>query len=244
MKIAIIDDEEGAINSLSIILNEYCDNVEIVGSAQSALKGIQLINEKQPDLVLLDVEMPGGSGFDLLENISDRNFHIIFTTAYDNYAIKAIRANAIDYLMKPIDIDELLAAIENVRKEIAYKASPKNNNLLQTLKENNLSKIPISIKNEYLLLDLEDIFYIKSDGSYSIIHTFDKKYTTAKNLKFYENLLCGTTFFRVSHSRIINLEKVVKYIREDGGVVELRNKAKISVSKNKNMALKRSLGIV
>jgi two-component system LytT family response regulator len=243
MKAVIIDDEKDAIKSLSIIINEYCEGVELIGTANSALSGIKLINELSPDLVLLDVEMPGGTGFDLLEGTANRDFLVIFTTAYEHYSIRAIRANANDYLMKPIDIDELVAAIENAKSQLNFNQSLKNKNLLATVKSEKLTKIPISMKNEYLLLDLEDIQFIKSDGSYSVIYTFDQNYTTAKNLKYYEGLLSQSGFLRISNSHVINVEKVVKYLREDGGMVELRNKVKIAVSKNRRQELKALIGI-
>ncbi len=126
MKVVIVDDEKDAIKSLRIIINEYCDGIEVVGTANSALEGIKLINSVSPDVVLLDVEMPGGSGFDLIEGLGDRNFQIIFTTAYEHYSIRALRANAIDYVMKPIDIDELITAFESAKNQI---------NIDQTLKK-------------------------------------------------------------------------------------------------------------
>lgn len=243
MKTVIIDDEPDAITSLSIILTEYCDNIEIVGTANSAIHGVQLINEHEPQLVLLDIEMPGGNGFDLLESVSDKNFHVVFTTAYEHYAIKAIRANAIDYLMKPINIDELISATNNVRERLSLDASKRNKNLLQTLKNEQITKIPVAIKNEYLMLDLEDIYLIQSAGSYSVIRSFDQEYVTSKNLKYYESLLSDYHFFRVSNSRLVNLEKITRYMRTDGGTIELRNRDQVAVAKNKRTELKRILGI-
>lgn len=243
MKAVIIDDEIDAVKSLTIIITEYCEGITVVGTANSALEGLKLIKKTSPDLVFLDVEMPNGTGFDLLEGLTDRNFHLVFTTAYEHYAIRAIKANATDYLMKPIDIDELIQAIENVKTHFHKDVSGKNDNLLQILKEEKLTKIPISLKNEYLLLDLEDIQFIKSDGSYSIIHTFSEQYTTAKNLKYYEELLSERGFIRVSNSHVINLEKVERFLREDGGVVKLLNQAKIAVSRNRKEGLKQRLGI-
>lgn len=242
MKAVIIDDELDAIKSLSIMAKEYC-SIEVAGTAQTALEGIKLINNLSPDIVFLDVEMPNGSGFDLLESIPNRNFHLVFTTAYEHHAIQAIKSNAVDYLMKPVDIDELIQAYENIREKESNDPSEDVNNSGQRAQKEQLTKIPIAIKNEYLMMDLEDIQFIKSDGSYSIIHTFDENYTTAKNLKHYENLLSHEGFLRVSNSHIINLEKINKYIREDGGMVELQNKTKIAIARNRKTELKQKLGI-
>lgn len=235
MKAIIIDDELDAIKSLSIMAQEYC-KLEIVGTAQTALEGLKLIQKKNPDIVFLDVEMPNGTGFDLLESLPERNFQVVITTAYENYAIDAIRASAIDYLMKPIDIDELINAYQRAKFKNSLKASP-----AQT--DRTISKIPISIRNEYLLMEIEDIYCIKSDGSYSIIHTYDNNYTTAKNLKYYEGMLSNQGFIRISNSYLINLDKVDKYLREDGGIVSLRNKIKIPVAKSRKEQLKEKLGI-
>ncbi len=243
MKIVIIDDELDAVEALTIMLTDFIGNVEIVGTANTAIEGIKLINNFEPDLVFLDIEMPHGNGFDVLEGVSKKNFKLVFTTAYAHYAIKAIKQNAVDYLMKPIDIDELKQAVEKVEEELKDSYTTKNEQLLNMVQIERINKIPISLKNEYLLLDLEDIQFIKSDGSYSIIHTFDQHYTTAKNLKYYEGLLSTNGFIRVSNSHMINIEKVVKFIREDGGIVELRNKMKIPVSRSRKEELKFSLGI-
>jgi two-component system LytT family response regulator len=243
MKAIIIDDEPDAIKSLSIMITDFCQNIEIIGTANSALAGIKQINKLSPELVFLDVEMPDGTGFDLLDSIPNRNFQLIFTTAYEHYAIRAIRTHAIDYLMKPIDIDELIKAETNINENAHLNSSARNTNLVQTFKEDKLTKIPISMKNEYLLMELDDIYFIKSDGSYSIIHTHKRNYTTSKNLKHYENLLNENGFLRVSNSHLINTKKIEKYLREDGGVIKLSNEAKIAISRNRKERLKRHLGI-
>ncbi len=241
MKIVIIDDEIDAIQALSIMLTDFVEDVEIVGTACSAFEAIKLINTTTPDIVFLYVEMPYANGFDVLEAVNDRNFQLVFTTAYAHYAIQAIRANAFDYLMKPIDIDDLIRVVKSAKSQTALNQSSRNSRLLTELKDGQFTRIPVSVKGDYLFLELEDIQYIKSDGSYSIIHTFDKKYTTAKNLKHHEELLSENNFLRVSNSHLINVEKVVKYLREDGGMVELQNKSKIHVSRNRKKELKQSL---
>ncbi len=241
MKIVIIDDEIDAIQALSIMLTDFVEDVEIVGTACSAFEAIKLINTTTPDIVFLYVEMPYANGFDVLEAVNDRNFQLVFTTAYAHYAIQAIRANAFDYLMKPIDIDDLIRVVKSAKSQTALNQSSRNSRLLTELKDGQFTRIPVSVKGDYLFLELEDIQYIKSDGSYSIIHTFDKKYTTAKNLKHHEELLSENNFLRVSNSHLINVEKVVKYLREDGGMFELQNKSKIHVSRNRKKELKQSL---
>jgi len=240
MNVVIIDDEADAIRILSIMLSQFCDDVQISGTASSALEGIKLIQHAAPDLVFLDVEMPNGTGFDVLEAIAERNFQVIFTTAHRDYAIKAIKAKAIDYLMKPIDTDELVEAVEQAKQR---HVSGSNAGSQATAATNAVSKIPISVRNEYLLIDPGDIYFIQSDGSYSIIHTGSAKYTTAKNLKHYEQLLAPRGFLRVSNSHVINLDKVEKYLREDGGMVLLFNQVKIGVTRSRKQSLKDALGI-
>lgn len=239
----LIDDEEDAIKSLSIMINEFCADIDIVGTAGSALVAIKMINKLKPDLVFLDVEMPNGSGFEVLEGADFRDFQVVFTTAYEHYAIKAIKANAIDYLLKPIDIDELITATERLKAEIRERISIKKRNWEGVIQAEKCRRIPVSVKNTYVFLELEEIHFIKSDGSYSILHTPNKSYTTAKNLKYYEKLLSDCGFLRVSNSHLVNLDKIVKYIREDGGVLELQNNVRVLLSKSRKEELKRLLKI-
>lgn len=243
MRVVIIDGEFEVIESLKTILANFVGNIEVVGCTNSPADGIRLIEKTKPDVVFLDIEMPNGSGFDVLEGVSNRNFDLVFISAYAHYAIRAIKANAIDYLLKPINKGELMRAINNVKKRFDSYYTMRNQSSYAIIEKEILTKIPISLKNEYLLLDLEDIQYIESDGAYSIIHTFDEHYKTAKNLKYYETLLMDNDFLRVSNSSVVNIEKVVKYLREDGGAVELRNKIRIPVSRNRKGELKTLLRI-
>lgn len=242
MKVVIVDDERDAVEALSIMLNDFVEEVEIIGTSNSVLNATKLINETKPDIVFLDVEMPYANGFDLLDIVSYKDFQLVLTTAYNHYAIKAIKVNAVDYLMKPIDIDELVIAVEKTRELKEKQLVPLNANF--NLKKEvvaPISKIPIAIKGDYIFLDLEDIQYIQSEGSYSIIWTFDKRYMTAKNLKYHELLLAGSNFLRLGNSYLVNIEKVIKYLKEDGGMVQLQNKSKIPVARNRKKDLKRRL---
>lgn len=243
MNVILIDDEPDAIESLSIMLKEFAEGINIVGTASSAIEGIKLINTKKPDLVFLDIEMPHASGFDVLEGVVKRNFQVIFTTAYDHYAIKAIKANAIDYLMKPIDIDELNKAILKAKDQINQSASLTNTNLLNTLKEKEIRRIPICVNGNYVLIEIEDIQYIKSQGAYSEVNTFDKVYLVSKNLGHYESLLPSNAFYRISNSCIVNVNKIRVLSKEDGGKVVLQNNAQIAISRARKTALKKILNI-
>ncbi len=243
MKVILVDDEVDAIETLSIMLTEFIKDIEIVGTANSAIEAIKLINAKNPDLVFLDVEMPHASGFDVLEGVANRNFQVIFITAYDHYAIKAIKANAIDYLMKPVHIDELSHSIEKARNQLQQTSAVVNDNLLITLKKEKLTRIPISVRNNYILVDLEDIQYVKSSGAYSEVNTFDQSHLTSKNLGYFEELLTDYGFLRVNNSHLINIEKVTQFLREDGGVIVLKNGTKITVSRNKKAKLKHLLNL-
>jgi len=243
MRAVIVDDEQDGVETVSKILDLGCKDVEIVGMANSAIEAIKLINTKKPDIVFLDIEMPHGNGFDVLEGTTDRNYNIIFTTAYNHYAIRALKANAIDYLMKPIDIDELVGAVEKVKSIGLNQKEELNSNLLDSLKNDKISKLPILDKGAYIFVKLDSIIYFKSDGAYAEIVTSDNKYISSKSLKYYDDLLSECNFFRINNSYLINLNEVVKYIKEGGGTVEMRNKIKIMVSKTKSKEAKAILGL-
>lgn len=243
MKAIIIDDERDGIETITKMVETYCKEVTIVGSASSALEGIKLINSCCPDIVFLDIEMPHGNGFDLVEATKDKNYHIIFTTAYNHYAIKAIKVNALDYLMKPIDIDELIEAVKKVNSLKQEHRSQLTNNVIDAVKHHQIRKLPVSQKGEYLFIDVDDIIYFNSDGAYTHIITSDNKLLSSKNLKYYDDMFSENGFYRVNNSYLINLNHITKYLREDGGILQMSNRIKILISKNKKDQVKKILGL-
>jgi two-component system LytT family response regulator len=236
LKTVIVDDEEDAVNFIESIVNEYCPNIEIVGRAFSAIEGIETINREKPDLIFLDVEMPHGSGFDLLAGFPEKDFDVIFITAFNHYAIRAIKFSAVDYILKPININEFIEAVKRVevsRKEkkghrVDYRALFEN---LQTPVPSKLA-IPTSSGMEYL--KTINIIRIEADRSYSWFFMDDgQKHLVSRNLKEYQELLGDRNFFRTHNSHLINLEHVKKYIRHEGGYIEMTDGSTVPISRGK-----------
>ncbi|MGZ4157620.1 MAG: LytR/AlgR family response regulator transcription factor, partial [Bacteroidia bacterium] len=189
----------------------------------------------EPDIVFLDIEMPNGNGFSLLQRFEEITFQLIFTTAYENYAIAAIRHHALDYLLKPIDIDELKAAIKNASTAIKNKpAVNRYSDFINERKADITSRIALPIKDGIVYLTLSEIIRVESDGSYSTFYNSDgKKYVVSKNLKEYEDILPTREFFRSHKSHLINIKKVKKYLRTDGYFAEMEDGSVIEISRRK-----------
>ena len=235
MKAIIIDDEKRARISLAYILQEYCPNVTIVAECENLPEGVKAIRKNQPNIVLLDIEMPGHSGLELLDFFDENevNFSIIFTTAYNEYALKAFKFSAVDYLLKPIIPEELAEAVERVAKQ---KQRFEN---LRAFKENlqqeTLTKIAVPSGNTLLFLDTDKIMYIKGEGAYSEVFCSDgSRQLVSRNLKNFEDILCSDSrFLRIHKSYIVNFNFVTAFNKSDGGSIELENKAQIPVSPDK-----------
>ena len=240
INVVIIDDEQDAINSIELIINEYCSNAQVIGTASSATEGRAVILNKKPDLVFLDIEMPRGNGFDLLEMLPERNFEIIFITAYNNFAIKAFKYSAIDYILKPIDIDEFIEAMDRAEQRILqYKKEPvKGDNkydlLLENIKTNRPTKIMVPTSEGHIYIEIVNISRIEAEGSYSMLYLADdKKILVSKNLKEFENMLSDNHFFRPHNSHLINLEQVKKYVVKDGGYIEMADETIVPISRRR-----------
>ncbi|TDR21035.1 LytR/AlgR family response regulator transcription factor [Flavobacterium cheniae] len=235
MKAIIIDDEKRARVSLSLLLQEYCPQVTIVAECENLPEGVKAIRKHQPDIVLLDIEMPGHSGLELLDFFDENevNFSIIFTTAYNEYALKAFKFSAVDYLLKPIIPEELAEAVERVAKQKQrfenFRAFKEN------LQQETLTKIAVPSGNTLLFLDTDKIMYIKGEGAYSEVFCSDgSKQLVSRNLKNFEDILCSDSrFLRIHKSYIVNFNFVVAFNKSDGVSIELENKAQIPVSPDK-----------
>jgi two-component system LytT family response regulator len=235
MRTIIVDDEKKGRESLITMLNDYCKGVEIVGQASTAEEAIAMIKREDPQLIFLDVEMPRGDGFYLLEQFEQIRFRVIFTTAHENYAIQAIRHHALDYLLKPIDIDELKNAVEKARKLISnlVPVNPYMEMLSDRKAEMN-GRVALPVKDGLVYIQVADIIRIESDGSYSIIYSaHSKKYIASKNIGEYENILPSKYFFRIHKSHLVNIQKVKKYIRTDGYFAEMEDGSIIEISRRK-----------
>lgn len=238
LNVIIVDDEKDALESLDLMLNEYCSDIKVIGKINSVIEAIKEIQLKKPDLVFLDVEMPHGTGFDILDSIPDRTFEVIFVTAYNHYAIKALKASAIDYIMKPTDIDELISAVNKVREKLTKTRSTGNTSTTTTHSQilQLPKKVGIHTAEGLEFVNDSDIVRIEADGSYSLIFLENsKKILSSKNLKEFQNILNDTVFFRAHHSHLLNLHKVKKYIRNEN-IVEMHDGSRINISRRNKEA--------
>jgi len=249
----IIDDEEKGRELLKNLLSNYCPNVNVVGMAESVKTGLEAIKSYDPDLIFLDIIMPDESGFELLEHIKDMNVEVVFTTAYDQYAIKAIRFSAMDYLLKPIDVDELKNAVAKVELKLGEKKSHNSfNEKLSVLLENaqthpHKMKLGLPTQNGINFVTIDDILFCKAEGNYSIIHFYEKggQDIVTRTLKELDELLSEFNFCRIHRSYLINLDHIKEYRRinhssdidGDGGCVVMGNEMKIPVSRDKRKTL-------
>lgn len=237
LQILLVDDENDALEALEWKLNNYIDNVE-VKTCNSPLKAIDIINEEKPDVVFLDIQMPEMDGFTMIEKLKNRDFNLIFTTAHDEFALKAIKVSAIDYLLKPVDKDELLAAMDKIKK--SKKGDLLENKLqllLNNINENN-DKINISADGKVYLLDKDDVVMLKSDKSYTTIFLkSEQQILVSKTLKEVEKKFMFPEFFRVHNSYLVNLNHVKEYLKGLGGELIMTNGLTASISRNRKIEL-------
>lgn len=235
IKAIIVDDELGARESLSKMIEKNCKQIEVVAKVDSMLSAFEAITNKEPDLVFLDIEMPNGNAFDLLEKFKNINFNIIFTTAYDHYAIKAIKFSAVDYILKPIDPEELINAVKRFENQAGQKNTldKQFKTLLSNARpENKLKKVGIPDGDGLVFINLSDIIRCDSDGNYTFfILTSGKKIIASRTLGEYEQMFADDNFFRVHRSHLINLEHVKKYIKGEGGYVVMSDNSQVEVSR-------------
>ena len=233
----IVEDEETSREILKTYLIKYCPNVSIVGEASNVEEALVLIRNNPLDLVFLDVEMPYGNAFDLLDKVGDINFETIFVTAYNQYALDALNAHASYYLMKPISIDELIKAVDYVT-EIKTKEDELQDQVLVPKTNGVNGKITIPQLNGFEVINTADILYCKADDNYTEIHlNTNKKKIVSKTLKYFEDVLIDSSFARVHKSYLVNVNEVVKYVKGKGGSVVLSNGKEIMVSASRKSAL-------
>lgn len=242
LKIVIIDDEKNALEALEWKLKKYVENISII-ACQSPLKGIETINITKPDLVFLDIQMPEMDGFTLLENVNFKEFKLIFTTAHDEFALKAIKVSAIDYLLKPVDKDELITAVEKARLTSTIVLENKLQNLLSSLNKQ-VHKINISADGKIYLLEQDDVVMLKSDKSYTTIYLKDEsQIIVSKTLKEVEKKFDFNQFYRVHNSYLINTNHVKEYLKSFGGELIMSNGLTASISRNKKTELLNKLSL-
>lgn len=229
----IIDDETHVRETLTSLLQDYCPQVKIVGEANSVASGIKAIREKSPELVLLDIKMDDGTGFDLLEHFDNITFKIIFITAYEQHALEAFKFSAVDYILKPVNPDKLADAVKRAEKLVQQTF----NTQLGALRENlapeskKSKKIVLKTLDNIYLLNTNDIIQCEADSSYTVVETIeDEKIVVSKVLKEYDELLSGYGFFRVHRSHLVNLQHIKRFEKQEGGYVVMTNNNKIPVS--------------
>jgi two-component system LytT family response regulator len=236
LKTIIIDDEQDAVNFIHSLVNDYCPKLEVAGTAHSPKEGVEVIIQNDPDLVFLDVEMPHGSGFDVLSHFPDKTFDVIFITAFNHYAIKAIKFSAVDYILKPININEFIQAVDKVIEKRKSRTFDNENYtaLMENLRSTTPSKLAIPTSDGMEYLNTKDIIRIEAERSYCWFFLIDRrKILVSRNLKEYQELLNDQNFFRPHNSHLINLNHVKKYIRHEGGVLEMADGSQIHISRNK-----------
>jgi two-component system LytT family response regulator len=229
----IIDDLQESRQLLSQDLADYCDQIEVIGEADGVVSGLKLIKSKSPDLVFLDINMNDGSGFDLLEIVDKHDFRIIFTTASDLYAIKAFKFSAVDYLLKPIDIDELVAAVNKLTSNAA--ATVDNYKLLKSnLANKEIERIALHTQDKIHICSIDEIVRCESSVNYTTFYFSDgSKKMITKTLKYFDQILGGSGFLRVHQSHLINTDFIREYVRSDGGYITMKDEALIPISNRK-----------
>ncbi len=245
IKAILIDDETHCRESLSIQLEKYCPKVELLAQCNSSAQGLKAIAQYQPDVVFLDVEMPQMNGFEMLQQLSTIPFEVIFTTGYDAYAIKAIRFSALDYLLKPIDKDELKKAVDKVNQNKNPNLKEQFDILLGKLgnKAVALQKIALPTFEGFELVPIDSILHCEADSNYThIILKQGSKFLISRTLKEVEELLEGHSFLRVHHSHLVNLNEIIRYVRGEGGYVIMSDNTSITVSRSRKDALLKMFG--
>lgn len=241
----IVDDEVSNIENLTILLNKYCPKITVAGTATTVDQALLVIREVNPAILFLDIQMPDKDGFDLLRSITNHNFEVIFVTAYDQYVIEAIRFSAIDYLLKPVNINELVNAVDraiiNAEKKLQNE---RLENLMHSINNKNPLRIAIPGNKQTLFINPESILFCKSDNNYTIFYLKDKqKHIASKPIFEYEELLTPHGFIRCHQSYLVNSLFIKSWIKIDGDRLLLEDGHEIPVSRNNKEKVKQAIGI-
>ncbi|HNF44280.1 MAG TPA: LytTR family DNA-binding domain-containing protein [Ferruginibacter sp.] len=238
MKAILVDDEADGIKTLQRMLGMHCKDVQVVATCSNAADAKSQIGLLKPDIAFIDIQMPGKSGIDLIRELEERHFEIIFVTAHNEYMLQALQYSAADYLLKPVDEDRLVEAVQRAKKRLQDE---RKDELTEALLYNigkagqpSEMRLCLPTMKGFIILKLEDILYCEAERSYTIFHLEDgKTVTVSRPLAEYETMLIDTPFFRVHKSFLINLHHVKEYQRGEGGTVIMSNKAEIEVSRRK-----------
>ena len=247
MKALIVDDELSNQENLQQLLKTYADDVHVCAVAGTVEEAEAAIKQHRPQLVFLDIQLYDQSGFDLLKQLDEINFEIIFVTAYDQYGIQAIKFAALDYLLKPIDIDELAIAVNKARKAVRHKhKNERLGHLLEYLKEENTAspRIALPLFSETRYVSIDDIVHCQADNTYTLFMlTNGEQVLVSKTLKEYADMLAGYNFLRTHQSHLVNMDYIKSWLREDGGTLLLKDNTKIPISKLNRQKVKDILAL-
>ncbi len=244
LRILIVDDEQPARKNLAQLLQKYCSGISIVGEAASAAEARDLLGRFETDALLLDISMPVENGFDLLQSIDSSRYLFVFVTAYDQYALRALRASAVDYLQKPVDIDELRNAIEKLQRihairnkspepDASYEHSIKSL-LTNATSRKGVQRLCLPGTSGFTILDVNDILYLDADGNYTVFYLVNlRKIVVSKSIKEFEDVLDPLAFFRVHKSSIIHLKYLKEFSRVDGYYAVMTDDSAVAVSRRK-----------
>lgn len=236
MKAVIIEDEKKARRILQTLIEENCDGVEVVGVAEDVPTGVKTIIATKPDVVFLDIELPGFNGFELADFFEEINFEIIFTTAYSEYAIQAFQMSAVDYLLKPIQISQLVAAVEKAKVRNAQQMDEKISALKENLGKGGNGRIALPVAEGYMFVDQNEILYLEADNSYTTVYFSNgSKVVVSKNLKEFIGIINSPNFFKPHRSFYVNSNHIRQYNRQDNGSLLMDNGQTIYIARDKKI---------
>ncbi|MFZ2898442.1 MAG: LytTR family DNA-binding domain-containing protein [Saprospiraceae bacterium] len=247
MKCILIDDEPDSLELLDLMIKKYCPELDVLGQYSCPRSGIEAIWDQRPDLVFLDVDMPEINGFGVLEACKKLPFLVIFTTAYDKYAVQAFKCSATDFLLKPIDRMELIAAVEKAKRQKSMQQLEEQRELLFKYLDQSKptrEKIAFPTSEGIVFLKVADIEYFEASGNYCIVYTTDNPRGTlfVRSLREIEEMLLDNNFIRTHNSYLVNLDKVKRYIRGDGGDLEMSNDKKVPIARHKKKVVLERMG--
>ena len=242
LRTLVVDDEAPARENLKLLLQENCPEVEVIGTADGVQSALKQIAELKPDAVFLDIRMPSGAeGFDLLSKVPEKNFQVVFVSAYKDYALRAFHVNAIHYILKPVDIDDLKTAVKKLVANRELFSSNRENltsyirsleNISKTINEPTLQRITINHAKGFKIVDPADIMYLEGEGNYTKIFFADgSQYVDTRSIGIYEEILDPKKFFRIHKSHIVNLMFVSEFLNVDGSFAVMKNGTKLVISR-------------